>query len=330
MSAKKIQWINRPKIWSLSRRTLMNRCPRAWILKYGFDKRKGGFNQHLRNISDWSTPWRLMQRSLRGIILQRLEAYSKGYIWIEKDLASKIRHRIIGAMKRQQSVIHVIETRTGERSDLRKIIQTNEIDRLVEIACHRYHAVMECGPISDIIKGKITQWHTYSRLEKTKLDKTEAHISPDIAWKKGSTWHLLRFTVQGTAVLGEEKCLENMAMVIWAQISNGLPANPERYIVENLSWSKGKWNRWTERANQTLVNDAMKLIYNDMNAMIDLHERLGPACDLSQIPLANSKRTCMSCGHRDTCPGGEDLVRARLEQSVLEMAKSSQLRNKVC
>jgi hypothetical protein len=41
--------------------------------------------------------------------------------------------------------------------------------------------------------------------------------------------------------------------------------------------------------------------------------------------LATSKKTCRNCGHRDTCPGGEDLVRARLEQSALEMAKASKL-----
>ena len=90
MSTNKAQWANRPRIWSISRRTLMNRCPRAWILKYGFGKRRGGFNQHLRNIADWSSPWRLMQRALRGVIIERLEFYDTNRAWIEKDLASKM------------------------------------------------------------------------------------------------------------------------------------------------------------------------------------------------------------------------------------------------
>ena len=303
----------------------MNRCPRAWVLKYGFTKRKGGFNQHLRNIADWSSPWRLMQRALRGVILDRLEAHSKNAVWIEKDLASKIRYRIIGAMKRQQNVIDVIKTRTGERSSLYHKLPMKEIDRLVEIACLRFHAAIKIKPLVDILQGDISEWHIFSRLEKTKIDKFELHISPDIAWLSGSTWHLLRFTVQGTANLGDDKRLENMSMVMWGLIKTGLPVNTERYIVENLSWNRGRWNRWNERANQRLVNDAIKMIHNDMNAMIDLHDRLGPSCDLSQIPLANSKRTCQNCGHRDTCPGGEDLVRARLEQSALEMAKASKL-----
>ena len=97
----------------------------------------------LRNISDWSSPWRLMQRALRGVIIDRLTAYKEGYSWIEKDLAGKIRNRIIGGMFRQKSVIEVIETRIGGISDLRSQIAPKRVDRLVEIACHRFHAVMQ-------------------------------------------------------------------------------------------------------------------------------------------------------------------------------------------
>ena len=60
-----------------------------------------------------------MQRALRGVIIDRLTAYKEGYSWIEKDLAGKIRNRIIGGMFRQKSVIEVIETRIGGISDLR-------------------------------------------------------------------------------------------------------------------------------------------------------------------------------------------------------------------
>lgn len=327
MEAKKAAIANRPKVWSISRRSLMNQCPRAWVLKYGFAKRQGGFNQHLRNISDWSSPWRLMQRALRGVIIDRLTAFKNGYSWIEKDLAGKIRNRIIGGMFRQKSVIEVIETRIGGTSDLRSQIVPKRVDRLVEIACHRFHAVMQSKPIYDILSGKISQWYLFSRLQKTKLGKYKLHVSPDLVWFSGSTCHLLRFTVQGVSNPGDDKHLENVAMVEWAMQQNGLPANPGRYIVENLYWNNGRWKLWRERCNERDLEDSKQMINSDMKAMIDLHYRLGLTCDLSQIPLAESKRTCRNCGHRDTCPGGEDLHRAKLEQSALEMAKASKKRN---
>ena len=326
METRKAALANRPKIWSISRRSLMNQCPRAWILKYGFAKRQGGFNQHLRNISDWSSPWRLMQRALRGVIIDRLTALKKGHSWIEKDLAGKIRNRIIGGIFRQKSVVEVVEKRIGGISDLRPQIDMKRVDRLVEIACQRFHSAMKSSPICDILEGKIVQWYLFSRLEKTKFGKYKLHISPDLVWYSGSTCHLLRFTVQGVPKPGDDKHLENIAMAEWAMQQNGLPANPERYIVENLYWNNGRWKLWKERCTERNLLDSKKMINSDMKAMIDLHYRLGLTCDLSQIPLAKSKRTCRNCGHRDTCPGGEDLKRARLEQSALEMAKASKKR----
>jgi len=268
-----------------------------------------------------------MQRALRGVIIDRMMAHSNGYDWIESDLAGKIRNRIIGAMTRQKSVIEVIETRIGGTSDLRSQLEYKKINRLVEIACFRFHAAMKTNPIRDILDGKINRWYLFSRLNKTKFDDFELHISPDLVWYSGSTCHLLRFSVQGVSNPGEERLLENMAMVNWACKQNGLPSNPERYIVENLYWNGGRWNLWRERSNQRYLDDSLSLIKSDLRAMVDLHYRLGLTCDLSQIPLAKSKRTCRNCGHRDTCPGGEDLTRARLEQSGLEMATASQKRN---
>ena len=323
METRKVALANRPNTWSISRRSLMNQCPRAWILKYGFAKRQGGFNQHLRNISDWSSAWRLMQRALRGVIIDRLTAYHRGTLWKEEDLAGKIRNRIIGALFRQKSVLEIIETRTGKASELRSQTSTRRVDRLVEIACYRFHAALQSHPIKDILDGRITRWYLFSRLEKTKLQNYDLHISPDLVWFSGFTCHVLRFAVQDVARLGEDKRLENFAMVEWARNQIGLPANPERYMVENLYWNGGKWKIWKEKCTHRHVEDAIQMIYSDMKAMRELHYKLGLSCDLSQIPLAKNKLTCRSCGHRDTCPGGENLYLAKLEQSALEMSKAS-------
>ena len=72
-------------------------------------------------------------------------------------------------MFRQKSVIEVIETRIGGISDLRSQIAPKQVDRLVEIACHRFHAVMQSKPLHDILSGKITEWYLFSRLQKTKV-----------------------------------------------------------------------------------------------------------------------------------------------------------------
>ena len=65
--------------------------------------------KHLRLV----IPMEIDGEGLRGVIIDRL-MFKEGYSWIEKDLAGKIRNRIIGGMFRQKSVIEVIETRIVE------------------------------------------------------------------------------------------------------------------------------------------------------------------------------------------------------------------------
>jgi len=264
-----------------------------------------------------------MLRALRGVIIERLELASKGKDWSESDLAARIRFRIIGSLERQRGTTRLIEKRIGVSSRLKMKVGNQEIGRLVEIASHRFNAVMSCEPLSSILEGKITDWFLADRLEKTSLKQYKLHVAPDIAWRKGRRWHLLRLAMQGGREPGPERVLESMSMVLWALSNSGMPVLAERYEVSSLTWNKGSWRKWSMTANDEQVKAATELIKLDMKAMCDLHYRLGPSCDLSQMPLASNRRNCTNCGHVDTCPGGEDLHRARLEQSALEMAKAT-------
>jgi hypothetical protein len=303
---------------------MMEKCPRAWALKYGFKRKfSGNFNRHLINISDWSSPWRLMQRALRGVIIERLDLHAKGKDWPENDLAARIRHRIIGSLERQKTTVKLVELRLGNISKLRVKIENEELNRLIEIACYRFHSAMKSEPIASILRGDIVEWFSCSRLEKTKLDRWDLHVAPDIVWRQGRNWHLLKLTVQGAAIPVKHRRLEINAMVLWGLSRPGMPVMTNRFVVETLTWNRGEWRHWAEHAHDKLVDDATKLIKADMQAMTELYHKMGDACDLSQLPLADQKRTCRNCGHIDTCPGGEDLQRGRLEQSALEMAKAS-------
>ena len=324
MSENRVMTINRPNIWSISRRQLLHQCPRAWILKYGFKRTNKTFNRNLQRISDWSSPYRMMQRAVRSIVIQRLEAHKHGIAWIEDDLASKIRNIIIGKRFRQNRTLELIEKRIGKGSRLKFRIPNSEIDRLVEIACLRYNSIIKNTIISRILSDDILQWHSFSRLDYTKFNGDILHISPDIIWKSGTNWNLMRFSVQNSS---KAISIENMAMLHWAINKQGLPSNPKRFTIHELNWSRGKWNWNRKKGDERLLLDSLELIKMDLKAMKILHNKLGPASDLSQIPLARNEKICKTCGHQDTCPGGEDLTRAKLEQAALEMFKSSNLRN---
>lgn len=320
MRDTRVMRINRPNIWSISRRQLLHQCPRAWILKYGFRKKNRTFNRSLQNISDWSSPWRMMQRSVRMIVFQRLESHRNKISWNDSEIASKIRMAIMGRRFRQNKTLNLIEKRIRKSSKLKFRVPSSEIDRLVEISCLRYHSFMKNPIIQNILNDNITEWYTFSRLDTTNYRSNILHITPDIIWKEGSTWNLLRFSVQSSQ---SEVSEENMSMLHWAIRRTGLPSDPNRFIIHELNWFRGKWQWCKKKGSETMKKDSLNLINMDIRAMKNLHDKLGPACDLSQIPLASNEKFCKTCGHRDTCPGGDDLTRAKLEQASLEMLKSS-------
>ena len=324
MSTNQVMISNRPKVWSISRRQLLHQCPRAWILKYGFRRSNKTFNRSLQRISDWSSPWRMMQRSIRLIIIQRLESHKNKIPWNEEDIASKIRMNIIGNRYRQNKTLELIEKRIGKNTRLKFRIPNSEINRLVEIACLRYNSIIKNPVIKKILNDDIVEWHTFSRLDTTKYQGNILHITPDIIWKENNIWNLMRFSIQSSS---KEISIDNLSMLHWAVIRRGLPSDPRRFMIHELNWYRGRWIWKTKQGNENLHRDSMELIRLDLKAMKNLHEKLGPACDLSQIPLASNEKICTTCGHRDTCPGGDDLTRAKLEQAALEMFKSSNLRN---
>jgi len=45
--------------------------------------------------------------------------------------------------------------------------------------------------------------------------------------------------------------------------------------------------------------------------------------NLALLPLASSNKTCNSCSFRARCPGGQNLVVAQHEQTLLELAHQS-------
>ena len=81
------------------------------------------------------------------------------------------------------------------------------------------------------------------------------------------------------------------------------------------------WNIETFQPNEHSVKQCHKLLEYDCEAMLEIHRYAN--LNLALLPLAKSKRTCQSCSFRKRCPGGEDLVTARQEQTLLELGYKS-------
>ena len=323
MSIRDVVRRNRPRVWSSSRRSLMERCPRAWALRYGHRRgRSGNAGRMLSMVSDWRSPWDLMLRSLRSLIIERLEACLIGIKWNDSDIEVKMRERIKEMFDEQDDALQLVEKRIGSNSELRTSQERAKIDDLVAVASHRFRRLMLMEPLHSIIRGKITDWELVGRLNSVRRQGKDLYIAPDLIWRIGRVRFMLRFVMQGSREMSENTRMEHSSMVAWSAGDLAESTNEtNKIVIEIIDWHRGRWHRTSFQPSSDEVDLAMTMIEYDLEAMDELYQRLGPLTDLSMMPLASSKAICRGCGHVDSCPGGKDLERAKIEQSVIEMAR---------
>ena len=99
--------------------------------------------------------------------------------------------------------------------------------------------------------------------------------------------------------------------------TKGPPANPERYIVENLYWNSGRWKP-RERCTERDLEDSKHMTNSDMKAMIDSLQAWS-SCDLSQIPLQKQGTPKL---YTEIHARAGRICIEKLEQSALGMAKA--------
>ena len=114
---------------------------------------------------------------------------------------------------------------------------------------------------------------------------------------------------------------EANAMVLWAKHHGGFPQHETSYRLHTIGWRRGFWHTETFQPTQQSVKQCYKLLEYDCKAMLEIHRYA--RANLALLPLANTKKTCQSCSFRARCPGGENLVVAQHEQTLLELAHQS-------
>jgi len=261
-------------------------------------------------MGDWKKNWDHMLRTVRAISLERLRDLKRGVAWSEVLLSDRVRMDLRTRIEHQNRVFK----RFPERQ-----IQFDESD--ASRAIMRIERLWTSQPILDIISGRIIEWNVQDRLSRVKIGEHDIYSAPDLYYRRGKRWRLLRIVTQGSPNPAIGMVMEQNAMVIWAAGTPGFPVSADNFVVENLIWWRGMWRMWSNEPSEQEVATAAHLISFDLQAMEELWQRLGPAWDISMMPLARLKSTCSGCGFSENCPGGSDLERAKLEQEALERAR---------
>tara|TARA_B110000483_G_scaffold242099_1_gene326841 strand:+ start:1807 stop:2562 length:756 start_codon:yes stop_codon:yes gene_type:complete len=244
-----------------------------------------------------------MLRAMKEVLVERLEDLQEGKQWS----ALLLKHQLKYALQKQMN--HTSRS-----------IKKRYFEALLRYANHRFALLWRCRIIQQLEQRKHACWYVLDRTESVSIGKWRIYASPDLAVLIQNRWHFIRFDMQSAPKKSSDE-FEANAMVLWAKHRGGFPQNESSFRVHTIGWRRGFWHTETFEPSKKSVEQSYKLLEYDCRAMLELH-RYGHS-NLAFLPLATQQKTCESCSFRFRCPGGEDLVIARQEQTLLELEHKS-------
>ena len=122
----------------------------------------------------------LMIKSTRTVLFELLTDLHNGTIWTDKVLISKMRFAVnVDLLSNRQLKI--------------------PIKRKNQIIIHGYKQIkklMKQKILRKIADNSISEWSFYNRIKSTKFGHLDVYCSPDIVYRSGSMWHLVRLNFQ--------------------------------------------------------------------------------------------------------------------------------------
>ncbi len=282
--------------WSRTQKSLFLQCPRAWYLQYGETNKQ--FSNR-RNLSS-QRPWNLMLRAIQDTMMDQLDDLHQGKEWSRMLIQHQLRSNL---NENTKNSIYEISPRKR--------------DALLKFANNRYAGLWRTRILRELKARKHPQWHTFDRREPVNIEGNLLFIAPDLVVRVQNKWHLFRFDMQSSR---ENICKEEEAnaMAIWAIQHGGFHSSPSAFKLHTIGWLQGYWQQNTFEPSTSSVSQCQRLLTIDMKAMKGLRDAGNH--NLALIPLARHHRTCQTCAFRKSCPGGNDLVDAKKEQTLLELS----------
>ena len=295
-----------PKIaWSRTRKNLFFKCPRAWYIRYGNNRS----TKQKASVS-FQRPWDLMLRAIKETLLDRLDDLSEGKEW--SSLLTEMQLKFALDKHIEDSVHHV---------------PNNTKESLLMYAKNRFALLWRTRLLKQLQERKHAQWYVLDRTEAIAYGTRKLFVSPDLAIRIQSKWHLVRFDMQKSPKRVHDE-LEANAMVLWALNHEGFNGPIASYRLHTIGWREGFWQCTVYQPDSSAVQRCHQLLEHDYKAMEEM-SRYGKR-NIALLPLAQNERTCSSCFHRKFCHGGENLSAAKYEQGLLELsARSTKARNQI-
>ena len=289
--------------WSKSRINLLQRCPRAFVLRYGLAQlsRHHERGQMLTIAFQIQTPWILLHQTIREVVLDYLEDHANGTEWSNGLIGSRFKMDYQKAMQNRNRLIerlqeHNHHTLFQQKQPEQHLIEMG-VDACIKLTQHPF-------------LRKLLAQGTIERIElttPTHHGKLRLYSAPDFIHYGPEGNSLIKFNLYGLPSRNERERQAALTNLYGDQDST----------VVLFSLKRRRWfvNRIASVSNQ--IEQSILLVKNDVGHMQSVLSQVGKNNDLSLVPLADSYRSCMNCNVRFLCPAQYGLEQAKAEQRSL-------------
>jgi len=291
--------------WSTSRSNLLQRCPRAFVLRYGL----GEISQHhpsgqdLLHAFEIQTPWILLHQTIRLIVLDYVEDYANGTIWSVGLLRAKFDNDFTQLLNKRNATLKRIQEKG--RINISNVQRSHAETHLIEMGVEASINIIQHPEFVSLLKqGSI------KRIEPTQSifsNGVRVYNSPDFIHHTEGTETLVKLNPFGEFSASRRQRQAALLMLYGGKDST----------ILQFSLQQRRWNIKKTIPTDVEVNDAMSLVRLDLEQMEKLYSLVGKNNNLDKVPLADSYRSCMNCQVRFICPSKDGLERAKAEQFTL-------------
>ena len=290
--------------WSNTRINLLQRCSRAFVLRYGLAQisRNHPQGQLLSEAFRIQTPWILMHQTIRDVVLDYVEDYTNGTVWSQGLIRVRFKKDYTRAILGRNKIIESLQNYEFDSTFFQITYPEDHLIKMgVEICINILQHKVMLELLSD---GSIERKEPTNSIVKQKV---RLYCSPDLIHhgKNGTTLVKLH-------LYGRLSAYERINQASLLQLYGNADSTVIQFTLERRKWYIHKTKPVAKQVKQ-----ALDLVHQDIKHMETSFSNVNKNNDLTKVPLADTYRSCMHCNVRFMCPSRHGYENAKAEQLTL-------------
>ena len=283
---------------------MLQRCPRAFVLRYGLAKLSKNHpqGQLLSEVFQIQTPWILMHQTIRTVLLDYVEDHQIGTVWSHELLTIRFRRDYLKAIADRNQRVKRLQ-KYGLAASFFHTIQPEE--HLIKMG------IESCiGILLNSVFQRLLSNGSIERMEAnefTRIQNIRMYCAPDLLHRSSKGLTIIKLQLYGK--VSRSKRIQQASLL---QSYGNNDSEVIQFCLQRRKWNVHKTIPVARQRKQ-----ASELVVLDLKQIETLFSKVEKNNDLTKIPLADSYRSCMNCNVKFMCPARTGYENAKAEQRIL-------------